>query len=154
MAYDDAGELRGGEQLFEPADAFEIQVIGGLVKEQHVGRLSDLAGDGEAPLPAAGKGVCAHTGVGEAGASQGLADARGALQFIEVLALDDGGDHFVHGVTFGELGLLRHIADARFATEGDGAAIGLELACQDAQQSGFSGAVAADPAQALAFGNA
>ena len=58
------------------------------------------------------------------------------------------------GVAFGELGLLRHVADARVAAEGDGAAIGIDLAGEDAQQGGFAGAVAADQAEALAFGDA
>ena len=86
VADHDAGEGGGGEELFEPLDAFEIQVVGGLIEEEHVGRLGDLAGDGEAALPAAGEGFGAHGGIGEAGASEGLADEGGALHFVEVFA--------------------------------------------------------------------
>ncbi len=154
VADHDAGERGGGEELFEPLDAFEIQVVGGLIEEQHVGRLGDLAGDGEAALPAAGEGFGAHGGVGEAGAAEGLADEGGALHLVEMLPGNSGGDDLMHGLAFGELGLLRHVADARIAAERNRAAIGSDLTGEDAQQGGFTGAIAADQPEALAFGDA
>src|ERR1019366_3747973 len=128
-------------------------MVGGLIQEQHVGRLRDLARDGETPFPAAGEGVGAHREIAEPGAAEGLADEGGALQFVQVLPGDGGGDHLVHRVAFGELGLLRHVAGARIAAERNGAAVGLEQACKDAQQGGFARAVAADQAEAFAFGD-
>src|ERR1035438_4432749 len=90
--------------------------------------------------------------------SQGLADEGGALQFVEVGGVwtrrDGGGNDLVHGVAFGELGLLRHVADARIAAQGDAAAVGFKLAGKDAEESGLACAVAADQAEALAFGDA
>ena len=149
-----AGEGRVGEQLLEPEDAFEIQVVGGLVEEEQVGLADQFAGDGEAALPAAGERFGAQAAIGEAGAAQRLVDARGAFQIVEVLAGDGVGDDLVDGVALGEFGVLRHVADARVAAHGDGAGIGLELAGEDPEQGGLARAVAADQAEALAFGDA
>ena len=60
VADDDAGEGGVGEELFEPGDAFEIEVVGGLVEEEQVGLADEFAGDGEAALPAAGEGFGAQ----------------------------------------------------------------------------------------------
>src|ERR1035438_791720 len=98
-------------------------MVGGLIEEQHVGRLRDLARDGETALPSAGEGFGAHREIGEAGASQCLADARRALQLVKVglvwTRYDGGGDHLLHRMAFRELGLLRHVAHARVSAERD-----------------------------------
>ena len=83
MGDDDAGEAGGAQGTFEPLDAFEVEVVGGLVEQQDVGLGDHGLGDGEALAPAAaeGVGVGVHadggvgTVVGEAGAAEGLAEA-------------------------------------------------------------------------------
>ena len=92
--------------------------------------------------------------VGEAGAAEGLVDAGVAFEIVEVFAGDGVGDDLVDGLAGGEFDVLRDVAGARVAAHGDGAGIGLDLAGEDAEQGGFAGAVAADQAEAFAFGDA
>ena len=52
-----ARRARARRAALEPEDAFEVEVVGGLVEQQEVGRGGQLAGDGQALLPAAGERV-------------------------------------------------------------------------------------------------
>ena len=45
------------EQVLQPEDALDVQVVRGLVHQQHVGLLDQLAGDRQALAPAAGEDV-------------------------------------------------------------------------------------------------
>ena len=55
VAHDDVGQGLALQQALEPEDAFEVEVVRGLVHEQDVRRLDQLAHDGQALLPAAGE---------------------------------------------------------------------------------------------------
>ncbi len=57
MGDDDVGERGIFEQLFQPEDAFEVEVVGRLVEEEEIGFEEEFAGEGEAFSPAAGEGV-------------------------------------------------------------------------------------------------
>ena len=57
-----------------------------------------------------------------------------------------GGEHHVDEPLGAARRLLRHRADARRARQADGAALGRDLALDDAEQGGLAGAVAADHA--------
>jgi hypothetical protein len=54
VAHDDAGEGGLLQQIFEPGDSEEIEMIGGLVEQKDVGMLHQSFDDGETLLPAAG----------------------------------------------------------------------------------------------------
>ena len=73
---DDQGGARGFNGRLQPQDAFEIQVIGGLVEQQHVGRCNQRGRDGQPLLPSAGERRGGRGGVLEFGAAQHQFDAR------------------------------------------------------------------------------
>ena len=62
------------EELLQPDDRLEVEVVGGLVEEQRVGRHEQDAGQRHAHLPAAGQGahVAVHGLGGESQAGQDL----------------------------------------------------------------------------------
>ena len=172
--HDGAGKAE--QEVLQPFDGRDVQVVGGLVQQQHVGRTHQRLRQQHATLHAAGQR-------GEVGiavqlqARQGLAHAR--VQVPAVAGLDallraghgfgipvvrgvvEGGqlraevaqafgDHVEHG-TFG---VLRHgLGQARHAqgvAPAHLAVVGRDFAVQQAQQRGLAGAVAADHAHALA----
>ena len=55
MAHRHGREGRVGEQFFQPLDPGQIQVIGGLVQQQHIGLADQGFGDGQALAPSAGQ---------------------------------------------------------------------------------------------------
>ena len=154
VAHHHAGEGGRSEQPLEPQDAFEIEVVGGLVEEEQVGIEGQLARNGEPALPSAGEGFRRGGAVGETGPAERLVDARGTLEIVEALARDGGGDDFRGGELRREAHLLRHVTDTRVAPHGDGAGIGLHFAGQNFQERGLAGAVGTDQAEALAFRDA
>ncbi len=84
MADSDGGEGGGGEELFEPFDAGEVEVVGGLVEEHDV-RLDDHGlDDGEAFAPATGEGGGFGVEVGETGAASEFAETAFAFGFVDV----------------------------------------------------------------------
>ena len=154
VAHHHAREGRAREQFFQPQNAFEIQVIGGLVQKQQVGLQRQLARNRQAPLPAAGERFRAHAAIRETRAAQRKVDPRGALQIVQTLPRDRFGDDFGCRAAGFEFGLLRHVAHARVAAHGDGAGIGLDLPGQNLKQRGFARAVRSNQAQPFAIGNA
>ena len=63
---DDKGERGGAEQVFEPLDAFEVEVVRGLVEEEDFGIGDDGFGNSKAFPPAAAEagGFAIHAGIG------------------------------------------------------------------------------------------
>ena len=66
----DQGCARSLDGGLQPEDAFEIQMIGGLVEKQHVGRGDQRGRDGEPLFPSAGERLGRRGGVLEFGAAE------------------------------------------------------------------------------------
>ncbi len=150
---DDAGEGSLGEQLFEPEDALEIEVVGGLVEEEQVGVEDELAGDGEAAAPTAGERPGLGRALGEPSAAERERNARTEFALISGRR-ERMGDSLVDGLIGREVGLLRDVAGAQIAARVERAFIGLEFAGEDLEERGLTGPVGADQAEAFAFGDA
>ena len=173
---DAAGIAR--QVLLEPQDRFEVEMVGRLVEQQQVGPVHQRARQVEAHAPAAGEaGHRAFQRV--AGETQAVQQLRGArlgavtVDGLEVLLgleprrvmLDDvifGRQDFFqlaqpdiavqHELQRGLVGagdLLFDIGDGLAALQRDLAAVGLELAANQAEQRGFAAAVLANQPDAL-----
>src|SRR5262249_48821679 len=129
-------------------------MVGGLVEEEDVGVGGELGCEGEAASPSAGErlGGDGGVGVGEAGAPEGLVDAGIALERLEMIGGDGGGDDVVRRGGGWELGLLRDVPDAGVAAKRDGATVGLDLSGEDFEERRFSRAGASGHCRPLAFG--
>ena len=164
--------------LGEPQHRLEIEMVGRLVEDQEVGIAEQRSRQRHAHAPAAGELAAGPRlgGVVEAQAMQdrgGPRRCRRRADFVEpgmdvgqpqsVVAglgfgqqrgaLDVGGQH---GVEHGDAAagrVLRHRADAVSAAQADAAAVGLDVALDQAQQGRFAGAVAADQADLPAVGH-
>ena len=90
-----------GEMVLEPGDAVDVEVVGGLVEDQHVGRRQQEASQREPHPPAAGQLLHAAIGVagGEPEAGEhpvGLGLDGVAAELLEAaLELAVAGDHLV-----------------------------------------------------------
>ena len=71
------------QQLLEPEDSVEIEVVRGLIQEEEVRGANQRAGDRQALAPAARQRRGRHVGIGEAGAAEGHLDARVARRRVE-----------------------------------------------------------------------
>ncbi len=153
VADDHAGELAIAENSFEPIDACEIEMVGGLIEEKNVGLADQGFGNGQALAPTAGEGSgggfeveksCSAENFGHAGETLGFGD----FFFAESL-FDDG----ANGVACGEFGDLFDEMQAGALADGDVAAIRGNAATEHFHQGGFAGTVGADNADAVAFGD-
>lgn len=162
----------------EPERAFEVEVVGRLVKEEQVRLGEQDARQRHAHPPAArevGAGAKLRLGV----ETQPLQDRRGAAlgrPGVDIgqtmLDLGDpvriggglgllhqrgafgiGGQHRVEKRSRGGGHLLRHAADARAGGQGDLAPFQRELAPDQPEERGLAGAVTADEADLVAGGN-
>ena len=117
----DDEEAEGGlrEVVFEPLDALDVEVVGGLIEQEQVGLLDQAAGDGEAFAPAAGEGGGELVAVGEAHGAGEDGDLGEALALGEVLAGDGILQDALDGGIFGEDVVLGHIGEAEAAAHGD-----------------------------------
>ena len=86
MGDDEAGAAVVDQVLLEPGDGLGVEVVGGLVEEQHVGRLEEQLAEGDAAALAPGEGV----DLGLVGwAAQGLhGDGDLGVEVPEVLGVD------------------------------------------------------------------
>jgi hypothetical protein len=136
---DDAGESSAAENGFEPLDAFEVEVVGGLVEEEDVGLGDHGLGDGEALAPAAGEtggvGVHADRGVRavvrEPCAAEGFAEALLALIRRHACTFQSRFHDVANGEAGGVFGDLADVTDAGAAANGDFTGVGLDLASED-----------------------
>jgi hypothetical protein len=142
VAHHQAGARLFGENLLQPQDAVDVEVVGGLVQQEHVGGGCQLARDGEALLPAAGQRIDRRASVREAGAAQRPGEAAGPLGLVD--ALERGGEHGLDGKAGREDGVLRHVAEHDAAAERARAAVGRLEAGEDPQQRGLARAVGPD----------
>ena len=82
VAHGQEGLGLAAQQVLEPEDAVEVEVVRGLVQEQQLGLAAQLAGDGQALPPAAREEAGRLVPVLEAGLAHGQARAR--LGFVLV----------------------------------------------------------------------
>ncbi|MDT4830455.1 hypothetical protein FQZ97_639200 [compost metagenome] len=166
------------EPLFEPEDGVEVEVVGGLVEQQQLGRTHQCLGQVQAHPPSAGEvaNAAVHLLRAEAEASQQLACAGvgrvaiGAVQF-DVQAGDGGAvvarfgggqvalypaqvqiavEHVVHGQALQVVHFLAHVGDAPVRGQQAVAGVRPQFATQQGEQAGFAGAIGADEADFLA----
>ena len=78
MGDDEDRAVERGQEVLEPLEAVGVEVVGGLVEEQHVGLLDQRGGEQRAGLLAAGEAVERAVGgeVVDAEAAAGLLRAR------------------------------------------------------------------------------
>ena len=161
MGDDDAGELGGGEEVFEPLDAFEVEVVGGLVEEENFGVGNEGFGNSKALPPAAAEGgrFAAHAGIGggvvvdESSPAQGFAEALLAVGLRDGGAVEGGFGDLADGEAGGEIGKLVDVADAGSLAEGDFARVGFLLGGEDSKERGLPCSVGTDEADAVAVVN-
>src|ERR1035437_10167002 len=104
------------EELLQPDDGLDVEVVGGFVHEQHVGAAEEDAGEGDAHLPAAGEraDVAIDLVVLEAEPVQHLARLRlklvAAEMFVGLLHLAEARDDAVHAA--GPIGIFHGAMEA------------------------------------------
>ncbi len=173
MADDDEAARIAREVVFEPQGAFEVEIIGGLVKQEQVGLGEEHGSKRHAHAPAAGKlrdrpllGVRGKPEAGEdrRGAGRGRmgvdvdephVDLGNAMRIAAGLgfrkqpaAFGIGGKHDVEQTLRSVRGFLRQPADPRPRRQLDAAGFRREVAGDGAEQGGFAGAIAPDQADA------
>ena len=144
-----AGEAE--QQLLQPLDRLDVEMVGGLVEQQHV-RLDDQrAREQRPPPPAAGQRGVVRSAV-EAEARQHLVHALHALPVLHVRrgGIERRGDDVAHAAAADVGDVLREQRDARARPQPDAALVRRRRAGDQPQQRGLALAVAADDADALA----
>ena len=143
VADDDQRRAAAVELAFQPFDGRKIEMVGGLVQQQDVGRGRQYARQRRAAGLAAGE---LHRLF--------VAAKRELLQEIArliavVARAETGFDIGKRCRRASEIRLLRQIADGRARLHEAAAAIGFDYACRDLQQRRLARAVAPDQADAL-----
>ena len=104
MADDDGGERCVLQQLLQPCDASEVEMVGRLVEQQNVGLLYQRFGDGQTLPPAAGECRRFLLEVFEAGAAECFAGAGLPFGFRDAAGtLQRGVNHFANRLAGREL---------------------------------------------------
>jgi hypothetical protein len=133
----------------EPGDAFDIEVVGGLVEEDEIPVADQHAGEGNATALSAGEG--GHRGVpwdvghqsGDDVADPGVAGPHVLRQLAD--------DRFAHGERIRQhVGLVEHRKGGA-TTAGDPAGVGFQPAAEHCEQTRFAVAVASDDADSVTF---
>jgi hypothetical protein len=136
-----AAHLELGQLLFQRLDREDVQVVGRLVQQQHVGLFGEGARQGGAALLATRQALCALLGI-QAEVSQGG---------LSLVVLGAAGGAVVQQGVAGDLRLLTDEDDLGAGLHRALAAVGLDaLVGQDLQQCALARAVAADQAGAHA----
>ena len=55
VGHEDEGALEGGDEALQPLHGIDVEVVGGLVQQEHVGASGEHAGKLGALAPAAGE---------------------------------------------------------------------------------------------------
>ena len=84
---DEDGAVVVGDKAAQPLDAFEVQVVGGLVQKQQVGVAQEELGQRDAHLPAARELGARALKVGDLKAQAGQDFARDALELVAAQVL-------------------------------------------------------------------
>ena len=149
MAHHEEGARPLGQEILEPQDPLDVQVVGGLVHQEDVGRRRQLARDGEPLLPASRQGVDGRAAVGEPGTAERVREATGPV-FL-VVSGQRGDHHLVDRSTGGKHGVLGDIPDTNAVAERAGAAIGRGVAGENLQERGLARAIGTDETGLVAF---
>jgi len=166
----DDGALEVHQQAFQPFDGIQIQVVGRLIEQQHVGLGDQRLGQGHTFFGTAGQGAHHRVGV-QVQALQGfihsllpvpavqrfdLALHRIQIAMAQAILFNQAYDPLQACANSYEncsisiqLRLLRHIGNTGSALHLQGAVVGFFHAAQNFEHGGFAGAVAADQAHAL-----
>ncbi len=147
------------EVLGEPVDALDVEVVGGLVQDDQVGRAEQQLGEGDPAALATGEraddGVEAVGEAGEVEAAEEAFDDVADAGVAEPLVVGPVGDHLVpdggvrvERVVLGEDGRLQ------VAAPGDPAAVGVLQLGEHPDQGGLAVAVASDDSDPVAFADA
>ena len=167
----------GGEMALEPAECFEVKVVGRLIEHEKIGFHDEETGEVGAHDPSAAHGAGGNVEVGLAEGEAGENAFGFGLEVVAVV-LDEGGDGFVmfgrvfaregaqggvglghgRGRAGGELEhgflarggtFLGEEAEGASALEIDRAFVGGVVAEDEGEEGGFSGAVGADQSDAV-----
>ena len=138
----------GALQLrFKPLDRRKVEVVGGLVEQQHIRFGGERLRQGGAPALAARQSLR----ILRAGEAQSLQQVAGA---VGGFALGQSGLDEIEGrVEAGEVGFLREVADRGARLDEPAAPVGLDQTRGDLHQRRFAGAIPADQAGPLARGD-
>ena len=149
----DAGKGGPLQQFFQPLDSFQIEMVGGFIQQQNVGRLHQRFENGEAFAPAAGKSRGRRGGIGESRAPECFCGKSAALGVGDAGLVHGGVNDGFHRVSGVKLGNLLDITEAEALAIGNLTVVRGHGASENAQESGFAGAVGPDEADAVCFGN-
>ena len=145
VAHDEDGARPIGENALQPEDAIHVEVVGGLVQQQDVGR---------AP-PARARWPGASSSRPTASSTAARPSAKPARPSVCAMRPgrsssstvgQGGGEHILDGAAGREDRILRNVADADAAANGAGAAVGRLDPGQDLEEGGLAGAVRAHEA--------
>ena len=140
VADDEDGARPLGENALQPEDAIHVEVVGGLVHQQHVGRARQLARDRQALLPAAGQR--ARPPHARPRSRRGRASARCARGARPPPRWPGRRRRTSSTVPPGwKTGSCGNVADADAAADGAGAAVGRLDPGEDLEEGGLAGAV-------------
>ena len=138
------------EEVFQPLDGLDVEVIGGLVEQEQVGLPDDRAREQHAALHARREGLEGR-GAGERHAGHDLLD--GLLSLPGWIIRGGDGQARCHHIVHRARQILRHIlleqGHRRPGSKVHRSAIGLDRACEHPQERGLAGAVAAEEADPL-----
>src|SRR5258708_6384310 len=149
VADDEARARPLGQDAFQPENAFHVEVIGGLVHQEDIGRGSQLARDGEPLLPAPRQRVGLRARIREPGPAERLSASAGLVLLVD--AVQRRPHDVVDGAAAGEDGVLWYVADTNAAANRAGTGVGRRDAGEDLQQRRLAGAIGTDEARLVAF---
>ena len=139
------GQPLFAEEVLQPFDHGDVEVVGRLVEQQQVGVVDEYAAQRHFLLFAAAEGV--HGTIHEfvdLQAGEHFADALFKVPGFHVLRAFGRFDKTAYRLVGVEVGILGQIGHLGVATEGDLAAVGQFLAGDDVEQGAFAVSVAGD----------
>ena len=145
------GDALAAEVILEPFDHLDVEVVGGLVEDEHVGFGEEHAGEGHAFCLAAGEVFDRHVGILDIEEGKHLAGEVGAVVFLVVLMERGGGGIFEGRHARGHRGKLLQIADAQAVAVDHAAGIVILVAGQDVEERRLAVAVAGHDSDFVAF---
>ena len=113
MAHRDEGLRLAPQQLLEPEDALDVEVVRRLVEQEQLGLAGQRAGDGQPLLPSAGERGHGLLGVLEPGLAHGHRDPPFALVRVGLDLARRVVQRRAHGRLRREHRVLGHVADAQ-----------------------------------------
>ena len=142
-----AQPAKSSKRLFERAQRVDVEIVGRLVEQQHVGAGLEHLGEMHAVALAARELADLLLLVGALEVEGRAIGARVHLALAELELIEAAGDFLPHGLLAVErVARLVDIAELHRLADLDGAVVGLLLPGDHAEQRGLAGAVRADDA--------